>query len=235
MSKDPDAYEPEDASFRPKDDTLRDRYLDSLEGTTIPHYEPETGPGTKLLIGLGIAAFIFGAFYLYQFSAQQDTYVHWYQKKNSDWVAAADTSITLRIIEPVRLTGSILEKKAYKDEFARISPVDFVLGWESYLDPSKAVPLAIWQGDRTYYWTNPRVGAMRKILTSTANLHLIAANNLVAASLQKLEPSQFVKINGQLVDVYQNGQKIWESSREPDDIGYNSGEIVFVEGIQTIR
>jgi hypothetical protein len=236
MTRDPDAYEPEKSSFRPEDGNLRDRYLESLDDASISNSEPDPGlgMGTKLIIWLGIALLILGSFYLYRFAAP-DAYVHWYQKKNGDWVAAADSSVTLRIIEPTRLTGSVLSKQSYRDEFSKISPMDYVLGWEMYLDPTKAASLAIWQGDRTYYWTNPHVGAMRQVTSATANLHLIAADNLIAASLQKLEKGQFVKIEGQLVDVYHNGQKIWESSRSPTDIGYNSGEIIFVERVQTIR
>jgi len=219
----------------------QDRYIDNLRlSTTFEDMadqldQAESATRGKVLGWLVFLSIVVLIIFAYRYATTVAPLVHWYQGPQGTIATASDTSISLRTVEPVRLAGSVLSKKTYKDDMGAVSPLDIVLGWNEYLEPSRASSLRIWQADRTYNWVNPGVGSLHKVVTSTANLHLIASDSLVLNTLQNLQVGDLVRLTGQIVDVQKNGEIVWTSSTQPDDVGFDSGEIVYVESIQPIR
>lgn len=131
--------------------------------------------------------------------------------------------------------GLVLRRKRYWwDRGSKLSPVDFVLGWEAMSDQSVVDKLSITQGRRWYQW-RPRGGRLplpaADIIAHSANMHLIPADAEVRSRLLGVRRGSVVSLTGYLVLVEGKDGSRWRSSLSRTDTGSGACELVWVERV----
>jgi hypothetical protein len=102
------------------------------------------------------------------------------------------------------IDAKVLSKRRYRrDALARIAPWDFALGWGPLSDEPSAALVSVTQGDRLMFWhlLDRRV-PQRIVERSTANVHLIPANDAVLQQLDSIVTGAVVRLSGTLVNLY---------------------------------
>lgn len=159
-------------------------------------------------------------------------FTQWYQPRKSQYLTSAeDHEVKLWPVGAFRKSGTVLAKARVNDEWGDVSPYDVAIAWGNYLNPETHKALEPRLKDRCLYWVTPTPKDTLKIITSTANIHLIPANQFVLESIKAIQPGELIHIEGTTVDV-QRENNSWRSSRSEFDTGFNSGEIVFVRNIK---
>jgi hypothetical protein len=129
------------------------------------------------------------------------------------------------------LEARVLSKRLYhNDAGSAISPVDLALGWGRMSDTTVIRKLNIRQSDRFYFYSwsqNPPI-PMGEIVASSANMHLIPANENIRVRLERLKPGNLVHIKGFLVNVTGPNGFYWNTSTVRHDTGNGACEIVWV-------
>jgi len=141
-----------------------------------------------------------------------------------------DTTITT--LATFQIRARILSRKDYRsDRGAKVSPLDLALGWKRMADPSVYKTLNIRQGSRWYFysWKDDPPIPLGEITESSANMHLIPANDSVKNALTKAKKGKFIRIKGFLVEVTDSSGWTWRSSLTRSDSGAGACEIIFVE------
>jgi len=112
---------------------------------------------------------------------------------------------------------------------ADYSPTDLALGWGRMREDAVLSRLEISQSSRwyRYRWQDPPPIPVDEIVRSSANMHMIPADDAVAAALDRIERGDRVRIDGWLVQVDAEGWR-WRSSLTRDDSGGGACELVFV-------
>lgn len=88
------------------------------------------------------------------------------------------------------------------------------------------------QSGRWYRWQTASAPIpLREIERSSANMHMIAANDVVADTLKELNEYDVVTIKGYLVNVLATDGWRWQSSLTRDDTGAGACELIWVESI----
>lgn len=133
-----------------------------------------------------------------------------------------------------RIEAKVLGKESYYlDREAAVSPVDLTLGWGAMSDESVLESIEIFQSRRAYRWTSRNLPVSeREVERSSANMHMIPADDEVAAVLDDVRVGQIVEIEGFLVRVEGENKWKWNSSLTRDDIGQGACEVVYVKRIQ---
>jgi len=116
------------------------------------------------------------------------------------------------------------------DTTARLAPVDLALGWGRMSDSAVLDKVEISQSTRFYFW---RVREFpipeREIIESSANMHLIPADDSVERAIRRTRVGDIVSFDGYLVEAdLPNGGK-WVSSLSRSDTGAGACELVWVE------
>ena len=119
----------------------------------------------------------------------------------------------------------------YLGKESALSPLDLALGWGRMSDESIIEQFSIRQNNRFYFW---RVDAYpiprREIETSSANMHLIPANDVVKAAMDRVRKGDIVALSGSLVNVTGDDGWYWRSSLSRSDTGSGACELIWVEG-----
>ncbi|WP_019556250.1 hypothetical protein [Thiomicrorhabdus arctica] len=151
-------------------------------------------------------------------------------------------------IDPFRFNGYTLTPRAsfdviakvisveryYFDYEARVSPVDFVLGWGPMSDESILEQIDISQDGRWYKWTSDSMPITKEeIMQNSSNMHMIPENDAIAEALKRVRNGDLVSISGILVDVKSGSSWKWKTSTSRSDTG-STGEIVFIKSIKRI-
>ncbi len=140
-------------------------------------------------------------------------------------------------IEPLAdftITARVLSRENYRfDRAAALSPVDLALGWGPMSDDEVLRRLTISQGSRWYYyrWSGEPPLPVNEIVRHSANMHLIPADDQVAAAIDRVRPGHVVELRGRLVEVRGVDGFRWRSSLTREDSGDGACEIIFVERI----
>ncbi len=130
----------------------------------------------------------------------------------------------------------ISAERYYFDYKARVSPVDFALGWGPMSDESILEQMDIWQEDRWYKWKSDAMPISKEeIILNSSNMHMIPATDAIAAELKRVRNGDLVSISGMLVDVRSGSSWKWKTSTSRSDIGAAACEIVFVKSIEIIN
>jgi hypothetical protein len=142
--------------------------------------------------------------------------------------------ITLMTRARFELTARVLSREDYRfDAGAKLAPVDLALGWGRMSDSSVLASIEISQGNRFYHWHVEHFPIPRReIETSSANMHMIPADNTVRSELDRLRPGEVVHLEGFLVDASRPGGWLWRTSMTRDDTGDGACELVYVESIE---
>lgn len=125
----------------------------------------------------------------------------------------------------------ILARERYRwDGGAKLSPIDFALGWGPMSDSAVLDHIRITQSDRWYHWTvsKPPI-PLSQISAHSANMHLIPANARVKKALLGFREGQVIHLRGHLVQVEGPSGFHWTSSLSRLDTGGGSCELVWVE------
>jgi hypothetical protein len=140
----------------------------------------------------------------------------------------------VRTLQAFALKARVLSVEHYRaDREADLAPTDIAFGWGRMADPGMGEALSISQGGRWYFWryagTAPLPAA--EIVASSANMHLIPANDQVARALRELDKGAIVSLRGYLVEVRAKDGWRWRSSLSRHDTGAGSCEVVFVQAL----
>lgn len=134
------------------------------------------------------------------------------------------------------IEARVLSKEWYFwDKQSDISPYDLVLGWGPMSDERNLTFMYIEQSDRYYSWktTHPPL-PRKKIISHSANMHMIPANDLIKDKLGKVRVGQVVRIDGYLANVDIDYSFTWETSLSRTDEGKGSSEIVWVKNFKVL-
>ena len=135
------------------------------------------------------------------------------------------------------LEARVLAREDYRfDRNAAISPTDLALGWNRMAREEHYRSLSIWQSGRWYYYRWGSEGPplpLDEIIASSANMHMIPADERVAAALARVRPDQTVRLRGWLVEVKGKDGWSWRSSLSREDSGDNACELIYVCSIES--
>ncbi len=140
-------------------------------------------------------------------------------------------------IAEFKIKAKVLSKKNYHiGREADLSPTDLALGWGNMSDESVLEKIKISQSGRFYWWQVDALPISRKeIETSSANMHLIPANDSVKSLIKKISKGNIVIISGSLVNVKSTTDGwYWKSSQTRNDTGNGACELIFVREIDII-
>ena len=134
------------------------------------------------------------------------------------------------------ITGKILSRKRYRSgKEAKISPIDFAMGWGAMADEKVLRSIRISQSNRWYYWRTKQFPIPRReIETHSANMHIIPADDIMSKKVLKAKKGEIVKISGYLVRVIGNNNWTWQSSLTRNDTGNHACEVIFVKDFEIL-
>jgi hypothetical protein len=132
------------------------------------------------------------------------------------------------------LRARVLHKKNYSSgREAELSPVDLALGWGPMSDQKVLDDILITQRNRWYYWRAKRLPISKEaIISSSANMHMIPANDEVEKILETIQSGHIIRLSGYLVAIKADHGWKWRSSLTRKDTGDGSCEVVWVESAQ---
>ncbi|HEY6544870.1 MAG TPA: hypothetical protein VIZ64_08255 [Dokdonella sp.] len=116
---------------------------------------------------------------------------------------------------------------------SELSPTDLALGWGRMSDSAVIEQLEIGQSARFYHyrWRDQPPIPAAEIVRSSANMHLIPADETVARDLARVRVGQLVDLRGRLVEARRADGWGWRSSLTREDSGGGACELVFVDSI----
>ncbi len=134
------------------------------------------------------------------------------------------------------IEARVLSREDYRfDRLARLSPVDFALGWGNMSDESVLDQIKISQSNRWYRWrTDSPPIPLKEIKRFSGNMHLIPANSGVEELLTQTVEGDIVNIGGYLVQVESKDGWRWRSSLTRNDTGSRACELIWVEKFEIL-
>lgn len=143
--------------------------------------------------------------------------------------------VTLTTRAHFDITARVLSRKDYSGGAdARLIPTDLALGWGRMSDSDVLAKIDISQSSRFYYWHVKEFPIPRReIETSSANMHMIPANEDVKRQLEQVRQGELVRITGFLVDAGRADGWRWKTSLTRDDTGAGACELIYVERVDT--
>lgn len=139
--------------------------------------------------------------------------------------------MTITPLAMFSLSARVLGRADYRyDDGAKIAPVDLALGWGRMSDSSVLEKVDISQSIRFYHWQVREFPIPeREIIESSANMHLIPADDSVARAIDRTRVGDVVTLDGYLVRVDGPKGYRWTSSLTRSDSGDGACELVYVE------
>jgi hypothetical protein len=130
-----------------------------------------------------------------------------------------------------RLKALVLHTERYwMGRESDLSPVDLALGWGEMSNQEVVDAITVSQGGRWYHWKSEHVPIpARQVSLSSANMHMIPANDDIADALKNVCRGHIVELSGYLVEVQGEEGWSWKSSLRRDDTDGGSCELVWVE------
>lgn len=154
------------------------------------------------------------------------------QQTDTDKPSFAFKNYSVKPLANFVIRARILSATHYSlDASSELSPIDLALGWNRMADPNVYNALNISQGGRWYHYTwrdSPPI-PLQEIIESSANMHMIPADESVARVLNQATSDKFIKIKGMLVEITNSKGWFWRSSLTRKDSGGGACEVVFVE------
>jgi len=136
-----------------------------------------------------------------------------------------------------RIKAKVLSRENYYlGREADLSPVDLTLGWGNMSDESILDNIEISQSGRFYQWRVESFPIPRgEIESSSANMHLIPANEIVASAIKQIRKGDIIELSGSLVNVTaaSDGWR-WQSSQTRYDTGNGACELIWVDSVEVV-
>ena len=130
------------------------------------------------------------------------------------------------------LTARVLRtKRYYSGPGSNLVPFDVAVAWGPMSDQAVLDQLTITQGNRFYFyrWQKRPPLPLKQIISHSANMHVISANDRVARVVRGLRPGEVVHMRGYLVNVTGPRGFYWNSSLTREDTGHGACEVYYVE------
>jgi hypothetical protein len=134
------------------------------------------------------------------------------------------------------LQAKVLSREDYwLDRESDLAPTDLALGWQKMSDEAVLEQIEIRQSGRWYHWqVNDFPIPRRSIETQSANMHMVPADENVAAMLDLVSPGQIISLQGYLIRADGHDGWYWQSSLTREDTGAKACELVFVTHIDIV-
>jgi hypothetical protein len=139
---------------------------------------------------------------------------------------------TLYPVASFEVDARVYGRRSYSDDSyeAKLSPVDLALGWGPLADELIADQIIVTQSERFYHWRSERPPIPpERISQSSANMHIIPADQEVMRFLDTVMPGQKVSLRGKLVNISGPENWRWVSSQTRNDTGEGACEVFYVE------
>ena len=132
------------------------------------------------------------------------------------------------------IEARVLSVERYRtDGGARLSPIDFALGWGPMSDSAVLKHFRITQGARFFtIYPDEQAIDLKTALVSAANMHLIPSSASVLDQLKSVRPGHIVHLHGKLVSVLGPNNFTWASSLTRTDTGAGACELFYVEALE---
>jgi hypothetical protein len=119
------------------------------------------------------------------------------------------------------------------DGGAKLSPIDFAVGWGPMSDTAVLDHFRIDQGARFFtIYPDETAIDLRTALLSGANMHLIPSTGRVRDQLEDVRPGNLVRLKGYLVNAAGPNGYAWNSSLTREDTGAGACELFYVESVE---
>ncbi len=130
----------------------------------------------------------------------------------------------------------ILRREDYSmDELANLVPTDFAVGWGPMSDTAVLRGVEISQANRFYFWhTDSWPVSRADIEGHSANWHVIAGNEQVRATLDRLRAGSLVEFEGELVDI-EGSHGEMHTSLSRTDTGAGACEILLATSARALE
>lgn len=154
------------------------------------------------------------------------------QQTDTDKPSFAFKNYSVKPLANFVIRARILSATHYSlDASSELSPLDLALGWKRMADPAIYEALNISQSGRWYHyaWREAPPIPPQEIIESSANMHMIPADESVARILNQATNHNFIKIKGLLVEIRNDKGWFWRSSLTRKDSGGGACEVIFVE------
>lgn len=140
-------------------------------------------------------------------------------------------------LDEFHIRARVLSVKSYSSgEEAKLSPVDLALGWGNMSDETVLAHLKISQSGRWYFYRWGEEGPplpVGEIVRSSANMHMIPSDEVVAYELSQVRVGDVVTLRGALVSVTDPAKGWhWRSSTSRSDSGAGACELIWVEDVE---
>lgn len=124
-------------------------------------------------------------------------------------------------------------ERYHVDGGSALSPIDFAVGWGPMSDSANLKHFRVTQGARFYtIYPDDNAIDLTTALRSSANMHLIPANDSVRSMLIGTRPGNVVRLSGYLVSASRSDGFTWNSSLTRDDTGNGACELMYVQSVQ---
>lgn len=117
-----------------------------------------------------------------------------------------------------------------------LAQIDLALGWGRMSDEAILQHFSISQSNRWYWWRSDTLPiAKQEVIRSSANMHLIPADDYVARQIKRTRTGSIVKFKGYLVEVLGDDGWRWRSSLSREDSGNKACEVVYVQDYEILE
>ncbi len=132
------------------------------------------------------------------------------------------------------IEARVLAVERYRtDGGARLSPIDFAVGWGPMSDSAVLEHFRVTQGGRFFtIYPDEQAIDLRTALVSAANMHLIPATSDVQEMLLQVRPGHLVHLRGLLVNASRPDGYHWNTSLSRTDTGAGACELFYVEYVE---
>ena len=156
----------------------------------------------------------------------------------SGTASIAHGAYQLKPLAHFALEARVLHRKNYRyDGPAKLAPTDLAVGWGAMSDQAVLDRIKVSQSARFYFYEyrNPPPIPQPEIARHSTNLHIIPADEAVAASCKAMRAGELVRLQGQLVEATGPGIGTWRSSLRRDDTGNGACELFLVEEVSKLE
>jgi len=132
------------------------------------------------------------------------------------------------------IEARVLSVEKYStDGGARLSPIDFAVGWGPMSDSAVLEHFRIKQGGRFFsIYPDERAIDLHTALLSAANMHLIPCSSDMRDEFKRVRPGNIVRLRGKLVSAAGPNNFTWNSSLTRGDTGAGACELFYVESLE---
>lgn len=116
---------------------------------------------------------------------------------------------------------------------AKLSPIDFAVGWGDMSNSAVLKHFRISQGGRFFTVYPDGQVDLATALGGAANMHLIPATTRIRDQLKGTRVGSIVRLRGQLVNIAGPNGYAWNTSLTREDTGAGACEVFYVESIDT--